>query len=99
VTTPEPHEGTVLDAEITLTLEEVCDVCGVGESVVIEMVREGVAEPLDTTAPLLEFTGIAVTRLLAARRLQRDLQVNLAGAALALQLLDRINELERSLKS
>jgi chaperone modulatory protein CbpM len=31
------------------------------------------------------------------RRLQRDLGVNLPGAALALELLDRIAELERSM--
>jgi len=34
-------------------------------------------------------------RVKTAIHLQRDLGVNLAGAALALELLDRITELER----
>jgi chaperone modulatory protein CbpM len=87
-------KGTVLDEKITLSLHEVCEVCGVQESVVIEMVKEGVAEPQDITSETLEFSGIAVTRLMTAHRLQRDLQINLAGAALALELLDEIRSLK-----
>ena len=87
--------GVVLDEEVTLTLSEVCEVCGVAETVVIEMIHEGVAEPVDTSAATPEFSGVAVTRILAARRLQRDLDVNLAGAALALDLLEEIRMLRR----
>lgn len=90
----ETLKGIVLDEEVVLTLHEVCQVCGVHESVVIEMVGEGIAEPLDSTAAIPEFSGIAVSRLLTAYRLQRDLQVNLAGAALALELLDEIHALK-----
>ena len=90
----EPLKGIVLDEEITLSLDEVCEVCGIRESVVIEMVREGIADPLDDTATRLVFSGIAVTRLLTAHRLQRDLHVNLPGAALALELLDEIQALK-----
>lgn len=90
-------KGTILDEEITLTLHEVCEVCGVQESAVIEMVKEGVAEPLDDSSATLEFSGVAVTRLMTAHRLQRDLHINLAGAALALELLDEITALKRRL--
>ena len=86
--------GIVLDEELSLTLHEVCEVCGIEESVVIEMVDEGVAEPLDPSAVLWEFSGIAVARLRTAHRLQRDLRINLAGAALALDLLEEIRRLE-----
>lgn len=88
--------GIVLDEEVTLTLEEVCEVCGIHETVVIEMVAEGIAEPLDDTSSSLRFSGIAVTRLMTAFRLQRDLHINLAGAALALDLLDQIRTLKRN---
>jgi chaperone modulatory protein CbpM len=86
----------VLDERLTLTLNEVCEVCGVEESVVVEMVREGVAEPLDPGANHWVFTGVAVTRLRTAHRLQRDLHINLAGAALALDLLEEIRTLKRN---
>lgn len=41
------------------------------------------------------FSGAAVTRIQMALRLQRDLHVNLAGVALALDLLDEIERLKR----
>lgn len=91
-------QGVILNDDITLSIHEFCEVCGISESVVIEMVYEGVAEPIDISADTLEFSGIAVTRLLTAQRLQRDLRVNLPGAALALELLDEISALRRARK-
>jgi chaperone modulatory protein CbpM len=91
----DPLTGMVLDESLTLSLSEVCEVCGIERAVVVEMVREGVAEPVDASAPHWEFSGIAVTRLRTAQRLQRDLHVNLAGAALALELLEEIRVLRR----
>ena len=85
--------GVVLDETLTLTLHEVCEACGFEESIVIEMVEEGVAEPLSPTTEEWVFSGIAVARLRTAYRLQRDLHVNLAGAALALDLLDEIRRI------
>jgi len=85
--------GTVLDEDLTLTLREVCEVCGVEEVSVVEMVREGIADPLDPEAGSWKFSGLAVTRIRTAHRLQRDLRVNLAGAALALDLLEEIERL------
>jgi chaperone modulatory protein CbpM len=94
MTRRDPVTGVVLDEAVRLTLHEVCEVCGIEESVIVEMVKEGVAEPLDEAAAHWEFSGIAVTRLRTAHRLQRDLEVNLAGAALALDLLEEIRRLE-----
>lgn len=86
--------GVVLDERLTLSLNEVCDICGLEEDVVIEMVHEGVAEPLDPRAGRWRFSGVAVARLRTATRLQQDLHVNLPGAALALDLLEEISRLE-----
>jgi chaperone modulatory protein CbpM len=86
----ESFTGVVLDEELRLTLHEVCEVCGMEESVVIEMVGEGVVEPVDEAAGVWVFSGAAVVRLRTAQRLQRDLHVNLPGAALALDLLEEI---------
>ena len=88
--------GIVLDEEITLTLKEVCDACGVERSLVVEMVKEGIASPLDQDSKRWEFSGIAVARLRTAYKLHRDLQINLAGIALALDLLDEIEALRSS---
>ena len=88
-----PLTGIVLNEEVSLTIHEVCTVCGVDEAIVIEMVSEGVAEPLDPRSATLEFSGLAAERLIKAHRLQQDLHVNLAGAVLALELLDEISAL------
>ena len=95
MTSRETLRGVILDESVTLTLDEVCEVCGIQESVVIEMVQEGVAEPLEADSATLEFSGFAVTRLMTARRLQRDLHINLPGVALALELLDELTELRQ----
>ena len=85
--------GVILDEHLTLNLNEVCEVCGIEESLVIEMVREGIAQPVDEAQARWEFSGVAVARLRTAWRLQRDLHVNLAGAALALDLLEELASL------
>ena len=87
--------GVVLDESLTLSLSELCEYCGVEESVVIEMVREGIAEPIDEASDRWHFSGRSVARIRVAHRLSRDLEVNLAGAALALELLDEIETLKR----
>jgi len=95
VTTSNPIRGVVFDEALTLTISEVCEVCGVEESLVLDMVCEGIAEPLDIRAEAPEFTGVAVTRLMTAVRLQRDLHINLPGAAIALELLEEIAALKQ----
>jgi len=87
--------GEVLNESMTLTLREVCHFCGTREEVVIEMVREGVVQPKDPHEDAWTFSGIAVTRIRTAMRLQQDLEVNLPGAALALELLEEIERLKR----
>ena len=91
----DPLSGIVLDERVTMTLHEVCEICGAEETVVVEMVEEGIAEPLSYDSAVWEFSGIAAARLRVAFRLQRDLHVNLAGAALALELLEEIEILRK----
>jgi chaperone modulatory protein CbpM len=47
----------------------------------------------------LRFTRSSVVRVRTVLRMQRDLNVNLAGAALALDLLERIETLQARLRS
>jgi chaperone modulatory protein CbpM len=44
------------------------------------------------------FSGTALRRARTALRLQRDLEINLPGVALALELLEEIDKLRRTLK-
>lgn len=90
--------GQVLDEHVRLTLTDVCRICGTREDIVVEMVREGVVAPADTAEEPWVFSGLAVTRIRTTLRLQQDLDVNLPGAALALELLEEIRRLRRQVE-
>lgn len=86
--------GSILEQQTELTLIEVSRTCAVQTGFIIELVEEGVIEPIAGHAPdSWRFTGLQVRHVTVAWRLQRDLGVNLAGAALALQLLDEVETL------
>ena len=81
--------GTVLDEDTRCSLQELCRLCGINAETVQEMINEGLIAPRKPTT----FTYIEVRRVQTAVRLQRDLRVNLPGCALALDLLEELEEL------
>lgn len=85
--------GEILEEEVELTLGELCRVCGVPAEQVLELVEQGVAEPLGREPRRWRFRGVAIRRVHCALRLERDLGVNPAGAALALDLLEELERL------
>jgi chaperone modulatory protein CbpM len=89
--------GSILEEETKLTLAELCRACDVHAEIVIELVEEGVLEPAGNEPSAWTFAGPNLKRARAALRLQTDLGVNLAGAALALQLLDELESLRSRL--
>ncbi len=98
--------GIVLDEEHLLTLTEISQACAVQTGYIIELVDEGLLTPESSRrhGPQEEphfwrFTGEQMRRARVASRLQGDLGINLAGVALALQLLDEIEELRERLEA
>ncbi|OQX17632.1 MAG: hypothetical protein BWK76_10110 [Desulfobulbaceae bacterium A2] len=89
--------GILLDESSCYTLDELCTICRVRIELVREMVDEGLVRPRGAEPGQWRFAGCELHRMQAALRLQRDLGVNLPGAALALDLLDEIAELRRRL--
>jgi chaperone modulatory protein CbpM len=92
--------GQVVEEETLITLDELCRNCTLESEEIVTLVREGVLDPavdsLDwAQAGRWRFHISSVRRVRTVVRLQRDLGVNLPGAALALELLDRIAKLER----
>lgn len=87
----EPTSVTVvLDENVTLTLAEVCRSCDVPAETVIAMVQEGLVRPVREQP--WRFPASELRRIQTVLRLQRDLDVNLAGAALALELIEELRE-------
>ena len=96
---PEQQAVLILDEAHEITLADLTRSCGVQTEWVMELIEEGVLEPLQPGGPQWRFKATSVVRVQKARRLQRDLGVNLAGIALALQLLERIDALEARLRA
>ena len=85
--------GIILEEQTGLTLAEVCRACAVHAEYIIELVEEGVLVPDGREPVSWRFSGTHMRRATVSLRLQRDLGVNLAGVALALQLLDEVEAL------
>ncbi|WP_445362024.1 chaperone modulator CbpM [Microbulbifer sp. EKSA005] len=92
----EQLSGVLLDEESELTLSELCRACGVPAERIIALVEEGIIEPRSREVQW-RFSGICVRRVRRVYSLERDLGVNLAGAALAIELLEEIERLHAHL--
>ena len=87
--------GQVLEDHELITISHLCRSCTVEVETVTLLVEEGILDPVGGEIEEWQFTVTSLRRVKTAIHLQRDLGVNLAGAALALELLDRIADLER----
>lgn len=85
----------VCDEHLELSLLELCEACELHAERLIEMVQEGVLEPRGPAPASWRFDALALERVRITVRLQRDLDINLAGAALILDLLDELQALRR----
>jgi chaperone modulatory protein CbpM len=90
--------GDVLEEDVELSLYELCEVCELSIEQVKQLVNHGLIDPAGTEPRLWRFRGISVRRIHRAQRLQQDLGVNTAGAALALDLLEEIERLHTRLQ-
>lgn len=86
-----------IEGEQTLTLADLSRGCELPAERIFDMIDYGIIEPIerDATGSRWIFSAECVPRLRTVQRLQRDLDVNLAGAALALELLDEVKSLRQ----
>lgn len=97
---PEEHalQGILVDESTLLSIEDLCRICAIERRLVVEFVEEGVLEVAAVDADEWRFRGGALRRARIAMRLQRDLELNLVGVALALDLMDEIQRLRREIR-
>lgn len=89
----------ILEEQTRLTLNDLCHACAVHAEPIIELVEIGVLEPQGSERAQWIFFGDSLHRARRVLRLQRDLDIDLAGAALALELLDEITSLRTRLRA
>jgi chaperone modulatory protein CbpM len=90
-------EGLIITETTLFTVEEFCSACTVTRDAIEALVDEGIVEPVSEDRGQPRFSGASLARARTALRLQRDMEINLAGVALALDLMDEIRDLRRRL--
>jgi chaperone modulatory protein CbpM len=90
--------GAIVEESAVLTVKDLSRICAVDERHIVEFVEEGVLHVVETTAAEWHFTGAALRRARLALRLERDLELNLAGVALALELIEELQRLRREVR-
>ena len=91
--------GEIVDESIQHSLKEVCEVCGVHAECVVEMVDADIIKPQGDHPSAWRFSALSVMRSRKALRLQRDLDINIPGIAVTLDLLDEMESLRDQVES
>lgn len=89
----------VVEEDVELSLAELCRACDADSELVVQLVEQGLIEPRGSAPQAWVFAGASLRRTRVAVRLIRDLELNLPGAALAVDLLDEIARLQRDLQA
>jgi chaperone modulatory protein CbpM len=91
--------GAIFEETALLTVKDLSRMCAVDERHIVEFVEEGVLSVVEIDTTEWHFTGAALRRVRLALRLERDLELNLAGVALALELMEELQTLRRELQA
>lgn len=97
VSIPGTLSGDIAEEVAEFTLDDLCRACSVNAEWLISLVDEGILDPVEPDQTRWQFTGVHLRRARIVLRLQRDLSVNLAGAAVALELMDEVETLRARL--
>ncbi len=83
-----------IESDENFSLEELCEVCHQRPDFIYELIEFGAIEPEGYSVETWRFNSNQLQRIQRILRLQQDLEVNLAGAALAIDLMEKIKELQ-----
>jgi len=89
--------GEIFEDFAVLSVDELSRLCTVDRTYIIELVEEGVLHGSGSDATDWRFPGAALRRARTALRLQRDLEINLPGVALVLELMEELGQLRAEL--
>jgi len=90
-------QSEIIETRREMSLSDLCEVCTVTSERVVQLVDEGLVDPVGREPAEWRFSGRSVRRVVVAERLSRDLRLNAAGAALVLDLLEEVKLLRQRL--
>jgi chaperone modulatory protein CbpM len=97
-TTSYALDGIVVEEEIVFSLTGLCQAAGASPAQVLALVDEGVLQPTGDAPQHWAFAGPSLRATRVALRLNADLALGTAGAALVLDLLEEIGTLHAKLR-
>ena len=89
--------SVIVDENTTFTIREICTRCNIPYQIIIQMAEHGL---FDLSTNLDDDTEIdlkTLKRIEAAFRLHQDLEINMPGVSLILELKDQIDLLQQQL--
>jgi chaperone modulatory protein CbpM len=90
-------EGSIVEHDVHMTIVELAQATQTPEDLIMAWVSEGVLSPAGGSPQDWRFSGDSLKRAKTAARLMHDLELNLPGVALALNLLEELDQLRSQL--
>jgi chaperone modulatory protein CbpM len=90
--------AAVVETELDFSLGELCRACGTGADLIEALVLEGILAPRGSRALPWRFEGSDLPRARRATRLMLELELNAAGTALVLDLVEEVEALRSRLR-
>jgi len=92
------EQATWLHQHYEFSLEELCELSGLSEAELRELVDHGVLAPIEPDAQHWNFSADRLVLARSARRLRKDFDLDTHGVALVVTLLERVRDLEAELR-
>jgi chaperone modulatory protein CbpM len=91
-------EASVVENEVHMSIVELSHASRTPQELIMSWVSEGVLSPAGSSPEDWRFSGDSLKRAKTAAHLTHDLELNVPGVALALDLLDEIAQLSARLE-
>lgn len=83
----------MVDVQVQLTTYEICQVCGLTEELLVEIVEQGIIEPRGETPQEWRFDAELTLLAKKAVRLRQELELDWHATAVILTMLDELEQL------
>lgn len=90
MSTTEITTATIIDENITFSVSEICTYCDISKELLVQMMEHGVFNFSHELPEDFQIDLKTVKRIESAYRLHRDLEINIPGVALILELQDEL---------
>src|SRR3990167_3045166 len=90
--------GSLISQDTVLTFEEICRAVHADDELIIQLIEYHIIQPKGSSKKNWKFDDAALKRVRLARNFYYDLEVNLQGIALRIDMLEKIEMLETEIE-